>query len=119
MVAREENKPEPKVTSDDDAGTTPRIEILPSHDIVKYEAISDDEAAEAIDMNSEGEGEGKVGEIGEQDDEDGEVRTTKVRGTYVAIRRLRLQGWKLREKTFKQKQKRKKKKTKWVFETDR
>ena len=118
MIAREENKPEIKVTSDDDAGTTPRIETLPSHDIVKYEAISDDEVAEAIDMDSEGEGEGEAGEIGEQD-EDNEVETAKVRGTYVAIRKLRLQGWKLREKAFKQKQKRKKKKTKWVFETDR
>ena len=32
---------------------------------------------------------------------------------------LRLQGWKIREKAFKQKQKRKKKKTKWMFEKDR
>ena len=118
LIAREENKPEIRVTSDDDAGTTPRIETPPSHDIVKYEAISDDEAAEAIDRDSEGEGEGKVGEIGEQD-EDGKIKTAKVRGTYVAIWKLRLQGWKIREKAFKQKQKRKKKKTKWVFETDR
>ena len=114
LTAREENKPEIRVTSDDDAGTTPRIETPPNHDVVKYEAISDDETAEAINRNSEGEGEGKVGEIGEQD-EDGKIKTAKVRGAYVAIRKLRLQGWKIREKAFKQKQKRKKKKTKWGF----
>ena len=118
LTAREENKPEIKVTSDDDAGTTPRIETPPSQDVVKYEVISDDETAEAIDRNSEGEGEGKVGEIGEKDEE-GKIKTAKVRGAYVAIRKLRLQGWKIREKAFKQKQKRKKKKTKWMFEKDR
>ena len=67
-------------------------------------------------MDSEEEGEREARETGEQD-EDSEVETTKaeVRGTYVAIRKLRLPGWKLREKTLKQKQKKKKKKTKMDF----
>ena len=118
MIAKEKSQPEIKVTSEDDAVTTPWIETIPSRDIVKYEAISDDEVAEAIDMNVEEEGERKAGEIGEQD-EDNEVKTAKVRDTYVAIRKLRLQGWKLREKALKQKQRKRKKRTKWIFEADR
>ena len=77
--------------------------------MVKYEVISDDETAEAIDRNSEGEGEGKIEEIGEKDEE-GRIKNAKVKDAYVAIRKLRLQGWKIKEKAFKQKQKRKKKK---------
>ena len=88
LTAREENKPEIKVTSDDDAGTTPKIETPPSQDVVKYEVISDDETAEAIDRNSEGEGEGKVEEIGEKDEE-GRIKTAKVKGAYVAIRKTK------------------------------
>ena len=134
MVSEEERKPEIKVTSDDDTATIPWIETRPSHDIVKYEAISDDDTsttpwseaqtnddvADAINMTSEEEGERKARETGEQY-EDNKVETTKakVRGTYVAIQKLRLQGWKLREKALKQKQKKKNKRTKWIFETDR
>ena len=130
-----------KVTSDDEVGTTPKIETPPSQDVVKYEMIPvdetaeaidgnsegegegnevvpDDETAEAIDGNSEGEREGKVEEIGGEDEE-GRIKTAKVKDAYVAIRKLRIQGWKIREKTFKQKQKKKKKETKWMFEKDR
>ena len=116
LTTREENEPKLEVTSDDEVGTTPKIETPPSQDVVKYEVIPDDETAEAIDRNSEGEGEGKVEEIGGKDEE-GRIKTAKVKDAYVAIRKLRLQGWKIREKTFKQKKK--KKKTKWMFEKDR
>ena len=102
LTAREDNEP--------------KIETPPSQDVLKDEIISDDEIARTIDRNSEGEGGGKVEEIGEEDEE-GRMKTTKVKDAYVAIRKLKIRGWKIREKT--SKQKRKKKTTKWMFEKDR
>ena len=119
--------------SDDDASTIPWSEARTNDDVAEainmvseeeeksgIKVISDEDVVKTNRMDSEEEGEREARETGEQD-EDSEVETTKaeVRGTYVAIRKLRLPGWKLREKALKQKQKKKKKKTKWIFETDR
>ena len=115
--------------SDDDASTIPWSEARTNDDVAEainmvseeeeksgIKVISDEDVVKTNRMDSEEEGEREARETGEQD-EDSEVETTKakVRGTYVAIRKLRLQGWKLREKALKQKQKKKKQRTKWIF----
>ena len=96
--------------------TEPKIETPPNQDMLKDEIISDEEIAMTIDRDSEGGGGEKVKEIGEEDEEGG-MKTTRVKDAYVAIRKLKIRGWKIREKT--SKQKRKRKASKWMFEKDR
>ena len=102
-----------RVVSED---TEPKIETPPSQDMLKDEIISDEEIAMTIDRDSEGGGGEKAKEIGEEDEE-GRLKTIQVKDAYVAVRKLKIRGWKIREKI--SKQKRKKKAIKWMFERDR
>ena len=115
-----------QVVSED---TEPEIGTPTSEDRLKDEIISDEEIAMSLERDSEGEGgervkdtgeedeEGRVseGEGGEETKETGEEdETIQVKDAYVALRKLKIRRWKIREKTSK-----KKKRQRWMFEKDR
>ena len=93
--------------------TEPRIETPPGEEMLTDEIISDEEMVMTLDRDSGGEVGEEVKEVDEEDEED-RTGTIQVKDTYVALRKLKIRGWKIRVKTST-----KKRKQRWMFEKDR
>ncbi len=88
--------------------TEPEMGTPASEDRLNDEIISDEEIAMSLERDSEEE----EGERVKETSEEGE--TIQVKDAYVALRKLKIRRWKIRDKIFK-----KKKRQRWMFEKDR
>ena len=88
--------------------TEPEMGTPASEGRLNDEIISDEEIAVSLERDSEEEEGERVKETS------GEGETIQVKDAYVALRKLKIRRWKIRDKIFK-----KKKRQRWMFEKDR
>ena len=88
--------------------TEPEMGTPINKDRLNDEIISDEEIAMSLERDSEGEGGERVGETSEEEE------PIQVKNAYVALRKLKIRRWKIRDKISK-----KKKSQRWMFEKDR
>ena len=88
--------------------TEPEMGIPTNKEKLNDEIISDEEIAVSLERDSEGEGGERVGETSEEEE------PIQVKEAYVALRKLKIRRWKIRDKISK-----KKTGQRWMFEKDR